>query len=228
MKKLRRHNTLGILMISAGLLLTACTASAQGGPAEQYTAAEREVQGKSLASALGVTDPPEVDIVREVDTWEADQVNRDCLVAAGFPASTEGGWDIPKDKSDNFNLAQYTCMMQYPIPKKYAKEWGEDQVHIQYIWTRDFVIPCLAHEGYSITGLPSETAFVDSYFTNPFSPFAQVKINLSGAEYNAAWNTLEQRCTQIAPGPVLWEGMTVEEWTRQHPYDQTPESTPVQ
>lgn len=198
-----------------------------GAPEETWTPAERAEMSKELADSFGITDPPDVDIIRETDSsWDRDRIINDCLREQGIPINADGG--IPWEYNNaNFDLAQYVCMMEYPPAKKYSKPWGKEQVKIQYIWTRDYVIPCLEYFGYPITGLPSESEFIDTWDTaNVFFPFEQVRIRGDADTFNRVMSMLEEKCTQMAPGPVAWEGMSVDEWKKLHPYDETPTATP--
>lgn len=208
------------LLLSA-TLLTACQGSTEAagtGAEDDYL---RQVSA-SLAEFYGIEHPPEVESVRYVDSDESDWVTRQCLLDAGYSTDDTGMIQHPPGQEEAFALAQYTCRMMYPIAEKYNREWGNAEVEKQYEWTRDFVIPCLEDAGYSISGLPSKEVFVDSWETRPFFPFAQVPTgSWNAAGFNERWGELEMRCPQIAPGAVLWDGLSIEEWAaqRQLPFE---------
>lgn len=76
--------------------------------------------------------------------------------------ATDGSFSPPPDQQDTFDLTQYECWMAYPILRKYAQPWGDEQIEAQYDWTVDVLIPCLEAEGYAIQGIPSRETFIDS------------------------------------------------------------------
>lgn len=201
--------------VVAVMLLTGCVgAPALAGstpmPSVEY-ASLRADSGAQLAQVLGLKDPPDVPIVRYVDTDEIADVMDACLTEAGFLGHGDGGYDIPDGQGQVFNLAMYVCRMQYPESPNYAWPWGKQQVEIQYDWTVEFVIPCLSDHGYTVTDeVPSRATFVDTWATSPYYPFAQISVTENGAGLKRA--QLERACPQVAPGPVAWGDETIDQW----------------
>ncbi len=162
-----------------------------------------------LARGLGIEDPPDVAVIREIDYDEKQQVMDACLNEAGFPANGDYTYEIPPGQDSVFNLAMYTCLLQYPYPREYSRPWGREQIRMQYHWTVDFVIPCLEAEGYSVGGtIPSESTFIDTWETDPYYPYADIGGFASAQEdirVNAA-------CPQTAMGSVLFGDETIDQW----------------
>lgn len=169
-------------------------------------------QAEQWAEYYGVEDPPAVDVVRYVDTPERDATLRDCLTEAGYPTESNGGVNVPSGNEEAFALAQYTCAVQYPVPERYTRTWSDKEIRLQYAWTVDFVIPCLEDRGHSISDPPSESVFVDSWLSDPYFPFAQVSLAVAEDNFNQAWAELEDACPQQAPGEVLWDGVSIDDW----------------
>lgn len=213
----------GILVVAA-LCLTAITGCA---PTEVELATGDSSSGDGSAEYLqsraeqwatfyGVSDPPDVDVVRYVDTEELDATLRECMTAAGYPTESNGGVNVPEGNEDAFALAQYTCAVQYPVPERYTRTWTDEQIQVQYGWTVDFVIPCLEERNHPIAEPPSESVFVDSWRSNPYFPFSQVSLSVAAENFNRAWAELEEACPQQAPGEVLWDGVSIDDWKATH------------
>jgi len=213
----------GILVVAALCLLaiTGCGVTGEtpvsGESASADGSAEYlESRAEQWASFYGVSDPPEIDVVRYVGTEELDATLRECMTAAGYPTESNGGVNVPAGNEDAFALAQYTCAVQYPVPERYTKAWTDEEIRVQYRWTVDFVIPCLESRNHPIADPPSESVFVDSWRSAPYFPFSQVSLSVAEENFNQAWAELEQACPQQAPGEVLWDGVSIDDWKAAH------------
>lgn len=203
------------LVVTASIALLALTGCAGDTKPEETAGADTaylEQLSASWAEYYGVADPPAVTTIRFIGTEEVDSVHRECLLEAGFERDDVGLISVPEGQESVFALAEYTCRMQYPVPEQYTQEWTDEQIGTQFAWTMQFVIPCLEDAGHPITDPPSESVFVESWESDPFYPFAQVRIEAAAEQYNTEWAALEAQCPQIAPGEVLWEGVKIEEW----------------
>ncbi len=163
-----------------------------------------------------IVDAPDVDVVRWVRPEEMGETQDDCLRAAGFQVDAPGQVYYPEEQKQAADLAQYTCRMQYPVMSKYTQEWGSAQLDLQYEWTVEYVVPCLQEQGHPTADIPTKEVFTDQWATDPFYPFAQIKLDLPADAYNAEWYRLETVCPQIAPSTVLWDSMTINEWQAAH------------
>lgn len=79
-----------------------------------------------------------------------------------FPDVDEVEVEVPAGQSAAFDISRYTCYGQYP--KKMRPPMNEREIGELWQWSMDESIPCLAREGYTVTGFPSKGAFVDGYF----------------------------------------------------------------
>jgi len=212
---------LGRLMISGAIvfLLAGCTSTLPTPNTTPLLSEEDYLNqvASDWAAALGVEDPPEVRMVRYIFAEERDATLRSCLEGEGYSLDNSGLYSVPPNQAEAFATAQYVCAVRYPVDQRYAQPWTSDQVRIQYAWTNRFVVPCLEAQGYSIGDPPSEGTFVDTWSSDPWYPFAQVRLNVSAERFNVEWAKLEATCLQIAPSQVLWDSMTIDEWLRLHP-----------
>lgn len=205
----------GILLAAALCLaaLTGCTAGDSGAkPANEGSDDYLQARSEQWAAFYGVENPPAIDMVRYVDTVELDATLQECLAAAGYPTESNGGVNVPSGNEDAYALAQYTCAVEYPVPERYTKEWGDAQVRTQYSWTVEFVIPCLEALNHPVAPPPSESVFVDSWASDPYFPFAQISLAVPEEDFNQVWAQLEATCPQQAPGEVLWDGVSIDDW----------------
>lgn len=204
-----------IAILPVVLALVSCSASTTEsgvpGPSirsEESDAAYLKDMSDAMSSYFGVADPPDVSVVRWVLPEEADDARRPCLEEAGFPSQPDGSYYTPEDQRDAWNLAQYTCWMSYPVLQKYGGVWEAPQVEIQYEWTVTFLVPCLEAEGFPIHNIPSKAKFIDSWSSAAFYPYSQVVGLATGTELRR----LEKVCPQIAPSPVLWDGVSIDDY----------------
>lgn len=206
-----RSLSAAVLAITVGVLAGCGHTSPQAtdGGVGMSEAEYLEIVSQGAAEYYEVADPPLVEVVRFVDTDELDEVSRQCMDELGF--GSDYLW-FPGQDGD-FKRAEYVCIMRYPTIQRYTGDWGQDQKRIQYQWTVEFVIPCLEAEGHAIQNVPSEAEFLDRYEADPFYPFSQVILTQTDPDvYNTEWARLESLCTQIAPGVVAWDGMSIAQW----------------
>lgn len=183
-------------------------------------AAAFEALKAEVADPERVPNPPEVTPVRWVRPEELPALSDACLTAQGFPKNADGAMDTPADRMDEFWLAVYVCTLRYPVLPKYTQPEGEPQKRAAYTWTVEYLVPCLAANGYALTTpVPSEAAFVDSWGTErAFFPYEE--LNARTAEFgisNATMARLERECPQMPPSSVMWDGMSVAEYSALHP-----------
>lgn len=188
------------LLLAASLLVAGCS-SAQapeptGAPGGSLSVEE---QTADLARSLNITDPPDVEPVRVVAPEDRGPLVEACLAEEGYSSASEQG--IPTEQIAAYDLASFVCLASYPVDPRFTGTWGERQTTIQYDWTVEEVIPCLAAAGYTTTGLPSREVFLATWSTDPFYPFAQVP---PGSLSNEALEDLNRRCPQTAPSELLW------------------------
>lgn len=211
---MKRWIARSVVVFVTAVSLASCAPEPEN-PAEALDTDQSYLQetAATWAEYYHIADPPLVTPVRYIGTEEADQVHRDCLLDAGYPANSFGMIDFPEDQKQQFDLAEFTCKMQYPLPERYTQVWSDAEISTQYAWTVQYVIPCLEREGHRVSTPPSETVFLETWRSDAFYPFKDVKIDLPGAQFNQEMTRLENLCPQIAPGSVLFDGMSISDWT---------------
>jgi hypothetical protein len=73
-----------------------------------------EEQLASLAESMGLENPPEVDVVREVSPAEFDVLFTECLAEKGWVAEGKV-YSFPTDQEPAFNLDRYRCRAAYVV-----------------------------------------------------------------------------------------------------------------
>lgn len=205
-------------VVTAALTLAACTAdNAHPEPPaaldpqavhdmspEEERAYLKEIGDGLLASFSMIQDAPEhVPVRRWIRSEEADRVNRECLIEAGFPMNSDGSFSTG-GQWESYWRAWYVCQMAYPVIPRYAGSWGPEQIEAQYAYTLDYLIPCLENYGITSGEPPTKETFIATWDTNPYTPWNSVP-NLSGPTALE----LEDTCPQHAPSGVLWDGEPV-------------------
>jgi hypothetical protein len=172
------------------------------GEAGGMSVAEQQTQ---LAGELGITDPPEVPVIRLVVPEEKGELVEQCLIARGWTALEDGYTFFTYEPEDEaaWNLDNYICMSSYPIDPDRGGTWTDAQTAIQYDWTINTVLPCLDALGYTITvPPPSREEFIATWWEDPYFPFAYIEgITALSNQETALLNT---QCPQEAPTDQLW------------------------
>lgn len=181
---------------------------------EQQKAADEYIL-KWYADFHRIDNPPEVKVVRWVEIEDSQLVYQQCLTDAGFSSEFEDRL-LSKEEERLINLAAYTCRAQYPVKvhPKY-KEWGKKEIKRQYDWTVDFLIPCLAEQGFTAEDVPSEATFIDTWESDPYYPARYVELpaeSMKPSEYNRRMLEIDYTCPQIIPDQVLYDGVSIEAW----------------
>lgn len=187
---------------AAGSDAVPATAVANGAQAAQGMSLEE--QRTQLAAELGITDPPEVQVIRLVVPEERGHLVDACLAQRGWVQdATSGGYEVPADQTARWDLDNFICMSSYPVDPDRGGTWTDAQTAIQYDWTITTVLPCLDALGYTVTvPPPSRADFIADWWTDPYYPFAHVEgiTALSNAESDL----LNAQCPQTAPTDQLW------------------------
>ena len=73
-------------------LVTGCTSGSDPqAPQEKAAALSHEEQMRNMAEDFGITDPPEVAVIREITPDKSVTVIAECMRDAGWPAQIVGG-----------------------------------------------------------------------------------------------------------------------------------------
>lgn len=168
------------LAVIVGASLAACSPSGGEGlpePTASFDAADleqREANLADLAASLGITDRPDVDLIRFVDYLESTGAHIGCLQAAGFPVTrTMDGLGIdtsmiPAAQSKEggpLSIALYTCNAQYTLLSDGDELLDEEGLSKLYDRYTDQEVPCLESYGIDVGDVPSRETFIDTYYT---------------------------------------------------------------
>lgn len=204
--------------MALALALSSCTtepprASTLGEPSAVST---RQADGGDLraralrqnAKAFGISDPPQVDLVRESSPFDYDQAQVDCLRAAGYDASIDptGGIqgkanvDNPTDEYwQQFNLASYVCQAQYPLAEIYYEPLSEGQEKVYADYFLDELPKCLEEFDVQFEAPPTREVFLAQFATEgAWTPYttAQIPPGKTASVMTA--------CPQFIPPGRLW------------------------
>ena len=156
--------------------------SSEVGELDQATLQYLKDNAVALASQLGIDDPPEVKPVRQIRLQEYASTQVTCLQGAGFEvdftADGEGvSYPAISDPGlqKSFNLAIYTCELEYPVQLRYMVPLTADGLKMLYAYRTGELIACLEGLGYTVSSEPpSETVFVQS--GGMWSPYGALAI----------------------------------------------------
>lgn len=160
------------LLVASLLCASACSAQQSTSPSIASTFEPTDWDMKyyqsnleEFAAAFGIENPPEVAIIRWVKPEESTDVLVECLQNAGFPVQrTEHGYEYNSDVNDGgaYDLAQYTCMAQYPVESTFARPMTQEQARRLYDYIIDTQIPCLEANGYGPFDLPTFESYLQT------------------------------------------------------------------
>ncbi len=154
----RRNAARLLVALSAVAVLSACSGGGTKVPAaptiDASTAAELRAKALSdAAAAFGITDPPEVAVVRETSPFDQVQALVDCMKQAGYNASAHigavmvdagTGSDSPSDLwRKQEQLAMYVCTAQYPLDAIYFAPLTPEQKEAEADYYLDELPACL-------------------------------------------------------------------------------------
>lgn len=154
----------------------------------------------NLAKALDI-DPPQVAVVREIRPSEDEQVQAECMTAAGFPVDEDGDPSGPPEQREAFYLAWYTCIAQYPVAKKYRRPFNTAQIGLVHEYYRDSLVPCLQSHGFAPGPVPTlETFLATARTAEEYNPYDGVTERLREEERRE----LLEACPPLPPEDVLY------------------------
>lgn len=159
---------------------------------------------KAIAQTHGLTDPPEVAVVRYVSRVEAARVIAECLTAAGFPATVgpDGdSYEVESTAEQNtaLGLADYTCTAQYPVDPAETQPYTQSQREVIADYLLEELVSCLADHGYPVDGVPPSRSTFLAQFTGdsaPWNPYLHLQREPTAA---ADYDALELACPANTP-----------------------------
>lgn len=157
------------------------------------------------ATDLGITDPPQVDVVRVVPAADYFSTQVTCLHDQGFDGATlsAGGSGVEIElvgagQLDAYNLATYTCRAKYPKdPAQDESRMTREQKLTAYDYLTKRLVECLTERGYTIRDIPSQETFLASWDTGAWNPYAQLA-NVATPE------DVLLACPQDTPPELIW------------------------
>ncbi len=155
---------------------------------------------EQTAQLYSIANPPDVELVREVDDPERLDVVAACMQNHGFATSVVPGGlehDYPTDQAQAWALASYECDVAYPPLVKYLRPLTDDQARIIYAYLRDEGLSCLEREGVKGLELPSEEKFLSQFHEGAlWDPLAEVDPNVA--------LRVQPICQLVPPNDVLY------------------------
>ncbi len=157
----------------------------------------------SLASAIppigGYGDFSDVEYWN-VDWYEVTRLEVACLNDNGYPVTLIPPGDgisysaVPPEQSLEANEVSKACREGLRLPQPVPPT--HEQISEAYDWALE-TASCLEKEGFSIPAPPTREVFIDSYFVDPWVPFAYADPanTLSPIE----WSVLNAKCPQGRP-----------------------------
>ncbi|WP_431798581.1 hypothetical protein [Microbacterium kunmingense] len=111
-------------------------------------------------------------MVRYVAPSEAAPALADCLNSEGFEVSvrTDGNLEsdsVPASQQESYAVAMWKCMAMYPYDPKFNQALTDEQIRRVYDYYVNELTPCLEDRGITVTDPPSETTFVEGYYSAP-------------------------------------------------------------
>jgi hypothetical protein len=194
-------------------LLAGCgtTAALPAGPtdAEREAAVQEMLDRQWVATGLeGVFDRPErvPTAVVSADIWNGGL--GDCLGASGIDTwsySDSDGLILESgaQAEPTLQLVWYGCLAKYPGVHTFSAEQLE---YMHGYYTR-WLIPCLAYQGYRISGsVPAPSALVigDDPFSSVWNPYFAITPNITTQE---EYVRLGEICPSTTPGIEGWDDL---------------------
>lgn len=163
--------------------------------------------GDDLARELGISDPPPVEVVREIAPDEYDAVLGECMETAGFPAESghEPGlaFNFPDDQTDQANLALYVCQREYPVAERYEAGLSEEGAQAMYQHLVESYVPCVSAKGYDVAEPPSLEKYLGTPERDRWTPWMEVHAQIRAQpDSGGLIGELEKDCP---PAPPLEE-----------------------
>lgn len=156
--------------------LSACDSSNQEMPGPS---GENVGASASVDAAGDLLENP--DLVRYVlpEQWGSAQV--ECLKQEGFPGGLvmpDGGLfypEIPAAQASVYEAAQSLCARRYPVEPRFRTALNEAQLTVLHYYYEDSLVPCIEEQGLDVGGLPTLQRFIETYFTDGWTPFATIE-----------------------------------------------------
>lgn len=194
--------TLLVTTVCLALGLTSCSSHPEPSQSAQ-TGAVAIVSPEDLADSMDITDPPRVELIREITPGESEEVYSQCLSEAGWTLtrSDEAGdsyFDIPASQQEAFALSRYTCILQYPVAERFTRELTEEQFGILYDYWTERTVPCFTELGYDVGEVPT----LETFLADPsWHPAIAIQDQISADVRSGRWEDFDHAMYEVCPGP---------------------------
>lgn len=180
---------------------TRSTSSGTPAQAPEAGAEAREEWLMGWAQSRGISDPPEVPVVREVRPEEMGALVVQCLTDQGFdaeffPEDDSWGLDAAPGQGEAAALAEYICIAQHPLMDVFVLPLSDDRLRASYVWHVETTIPCLQGMGHSTPEPPTLETYIATYRATGGQWMAQAEAALP----HEAW----EECPPLPPTGELF------------------------
>lgn len=201
-----RGRTLATAFIVVGTLATGCQSVTEE-PAEpsDVTARSHEDELRRLADDLGIPDPPDVEVVREISPSESSAVHNACIVDDGWVQNDNGSFSFTDEQESALNLTSYMCAAAYPIADRYLQPLQPEQWNLVYDHYVEDFIPCAQEHGFEVPEPPTRERFLAA--TDSWAPVADIKRDLAEAIGRGEFESFDdfyQTCPSTPPDEELY------------------------
>jgi len=173
--------------------------------------AQREDSLKSQAKQFGLTDPPDVTLIRWTSRLDWGATIAKCLQDAGFNVVGSGAMMYAPDgigpaQASAYYLADYTCNAEYSMNPRYKQTYTASQWGMQYDYYVQWFVPCMASFGVVASTPPTRDTFIAQGLQSgtpawgPWSEGQRVYSERSWEEYSAFLTT----CPADPPVEYMW------------------------
>lgn len=210
-----KNSLVGLAVVLSTVSLVGCSAPSSSNQPQPTEYSSSDLQARNLyldsvATESGITDPPEVDLVRFVDEAEWAEVHIECMTSSGFPVAflSDGeGIDasaVPEAQrldGGPFQIAKYICEAKYTLNPAASAQLNESQLGHLYDWYVSESVPCLEAHDVTVAAPPSKQTFIQTYFSSEgWYPYASVDTETISDEL---WSSLNAACPQSPENGVL-------------------------
>lgn len=199
---IRWAGPLAVLLVLTGCTAAEPSADPPGEPAVAQLDPDVQAEWENLHREFPDAIQPEVEIIRRVDREDWATVIADCLNESGFPdvtADADGGvtYYTLTDQAEQFLIAKYICVAQYPLEKKFTSPLDDEQLGDLYDYLALMQAPCLESQGFDIPAPPSRQRFIETYATAPeWTPYGSLPLDVLMSDQLAG---LQAACPEEPP-----------------------------
>jgi len=165
---------------------------------------------REVAAAYGLTDPPDVALIRWTSWNDVGATVAQCLRDAGFNAIGGGTTvrypdGIGPAQTTAFNLAEYVCTAEYTVHPKYAEPMTADQFGVLYDYYVEFEVPCVATLGVTVSQTPTRETFIAQSLqqgTQTWDPWSEAQEHFAASDEGVI--SMSNKCPPYPSAQYMW------------------------